>query len=324
MNKKILSLIEKRELNDNELNNLSSGEVIKLLKALVQENDKPSFNKVMMKCVAPDIFWDVNKYLVKENNYDFLIELINCYKKIENDNQYIDSLLFDFIEKDDLYFVDYLVNIEKSSTESMQENEVTVLNECVKSNAIKCFDYFLSKGKDVKEFDDLVFFTILEERKYEFIPLFLEENFNLNEDIAKNFFRYGLKNNQESISKKDLDKLIKFCENLIDNNKILQNKLTLELLNKNNFKQLEKNFEKGYSISGDQNEIMEYAINLKKNASKAIKLLLDYGGYFSEEQIAKLTNEEKQEIKEYPRFSKLNKKLYEKLDVKTKIKSVKI
>lgn len=233
-------------------------------------------------------------------------------------------MLFDFIEKDDLYFVDYLVNIEKSSTESIQENEVTVLNECVKSNAIKCFDYFLSKGKDVKEFDDLVFFTILEERKYEFIPLFLEENFNLNEDIAKNFFRYGLKNNQESISKKDLDKLIKFCENLIDNNKILQNKLTLELLSKNNFKQLEKNFEKGYSISGDQNEIMEYATNLKKNASKAIKLLLDYGGYFSEEQIAKLTNEEKQEIKEYPRFSKLNKKLYEKLDVKTKIKSVKI
>lgn len=324
MNRKIMEILNKKDIDDKFFDGLSDSNKVIVFKHLINNSEKELFNHWMVKFVNPQIFWEISKLLVKENNYDFLKNLIGCYKKIENNNEYVDNLLFDFIEKDDLYFVDYLIKVENASFESIKENELTVLNECVKNNSFKCFDYFLSKGQDVKEFDDLVFFTILEEKKYDFIPLFLNDDFILNDDIAKNFFRYGLKNNQKTITSSNLNKLINVSETLINNNKILQNKLTIELLKKGNIKQLEKNFEKGFSPIGDENEIMDCAVNLEKNNLKFIKLLLDYGGYISEEQMKKLHIDIEKEVISYPRLSKLNQKLSMNLESKNKTKSLKI
>lgn len=324
MNKQILDLMVENKITDDVFDNFSLKNKIIVIKELIKSNEKNKFNHLMIKFISPDFFWEISKYLVKEKNYDFLKELICCYKKIENDKQYVNNLLFDFIEKDDLYFVNYLISKENASTESIVESEVSVLNECVKYDAIKCFDYFLNKGKPIQEFDDLVFFTILEEKKYHFIPLFINKDFKLNENIAKNFFRYGLKHNQKNISVKNLNNIIKNCEILIDNNTTLQNKLTIELLKKGNFIELEKVLKKGYSAIGEENEIMDCAINLEKNSVKFIKLLLDYGGYVSEEQLNKLNKENVNEINNYPRFSKLNEKLSKNLEFKKKIQSLKI
>ena len=63
---------------------------------------------------------------------------------------------------------------------------------------------------------------------------------------------------------------------------------------------------------------MDCAINLEKNSVKFIKLLLDYGGYVSEEQLNKLNKENVNEINNYPRFSKLNEKLSKNLEFKKK------
>lgn len=324
MDKKTKKIIEVKDINHQSFESLSSTNKLVVLKKTIEKNDKELFNNLIVEFIEPEIFWSIHKILLKEKNYDFLKELINCYKKIENNNDYVNNLLFDFIEKDDLYFVDYLVNLENASTESILENEISVLNECVKSKAFKCFDYFLSKGKNINEFDDLVFYTILEEKKYDFIPLFLNEKFILDENIAKNFFRYGLKNNQENISSTNLNKIIKTCGTLINNNKIIQNKLSIELLKKGNFSELEKNFKKGYSVIGDDNEIMDCAISLEKNSIKFIKLLLDYGGYLTEEQMKKLPLDTEKEIINYPRFSKLNEKLSKNLEIKSKNKLNKI
>ena len=268
--------------------------------------------------LSPEPFWTMSKYFVKNNNYQYIKEMIKISRKAETDlnkkNDYTNQLLFEFIEKDDLYFVSYLITKEKASTESIPEIHLSVLNECAKNNAIKCFDYFVSMGKNIHEFEDVALFNALENKNNGIISIIINIDTQINEELERNLFRYN------KLNKKELLNLAKTVEPALSINPKIQNALNYQLLEKNMFKELEENLKKGYSpIGDDNNDLMESAV-LKsfenENVLKGAKLLLDFGGLLKEDHIRKLNRSQVEELESYPRFSKVKLKLEKKLEIK--------
>lgn len=300
-----------------------------ILKRTIEQKNKVFFKIAMEKFISPEVFWSINKELINDNNYDFLKIMIKIYRNTEKNKDYINQLIFDFIEKDDLFFVSYLVEEEKAKTHNMKENELTVLNECVKSNSIKCFDYFLLKGKNIHDFDDLVIFTALDNKRYEILEIILSVTESINKDIEANFFKYGSVNNKE-ISNKNLLKLVQVSNTFLDKSTILQNGLNQQLISRGLFKELEKNLINGHSpIGDDQYDLMAEVIMSNGNKEnnkriKMIKLLLDYGSILTEDHKNNLSVVEVSQIENYPRFNKINQKLQNKLIHKGKTKINKI
>lgn len=330
VNKKMKKIKQSIELNDIETFKKESAKiylndknVFSLLKEIIKHKNLNFFEYVMKKYLNPEIFWETNKELVKNNQYDFLKLMIKISRESEPEkakkNSYANELLFNFLEKDDLFFVDYLVEKENASTENMDESEISVLNECARNNSIKCFDYFLSKGKNVHDFEDLALFTALENKYYDIVSLILNKDSKINNQVAKYFFRYGQKGNTQEISNKQFLKLAKIAESAINQNPILQNALNFQYIKRGYLKELELNLQKGHSPIGDEEcDLMGLAIMLRNNAMKTTKLLLDYGGIITEDHKAKLSIDEAQEIEKYPRFSKIKKNLERKLIKKGK------
>lgn len=315
------NLSESMYLNDNE--------IISLLKKTITSKKLDFFDYTMRQFLTPEVFWQTHKHLVKNNEYDFLKLMININRdkepNLNKKNSYANELLFDFLKKDDLYFVSYLVEKEQASTENIVECDLSVLNECAKSNAIKCFDYFLSRGHNVHDFEDLALFNALENKNYHIVNLIISADNNIDKQIAEYFFRYGVPGNAQSMNTKDFLQLIIVAQPAIDKNPTLQNSLNYEHIKRGNFKQLELNLQKGHSpIGDDKHDLMGLAIMLRNNAIKTIKLLLDYGGVMNQEHKDKLSIDEAEKIQNYPRFSKIKQKLENKMPLKGKEKTRKI
>lgn len=303
--------------------------VISLLRKIIKLKKLDFFDYFMRKFLTPEVFWETHKQLVKNNEYDFLKLMIkiNCDNEPEENkkNSYANELLFNFIEKDDLFFVEHLVEKQQASTENNVECELSVLNECAKYNAIKCFDYFLSKGKNVHDFEDLALFNALENKHYNIVSLIISSDSKIDNQIAQYFFRYAQQSNNEPISNKEFLKLANIAEPALLINSVLQNSLNYQHIKRGYLKLLENNLKKGHSPIGDEyNDLMGLAIMLRNNAMKTAKTLLDYGGIIEDSHKANLAIEEKQELENYPRFSKLKENLEKKLTVKTKEKTRKI
>lgn len=307
---------------------LEESSVTYLLKKMIKEKKEDFFHYTLNHYLSPRVFWTISKQLVKNNEYDFLKIMIKVYRDSEKqssyNNAYADEILFHFIEKDDLFFVDYLVTKEKASTKSSQANELTVLNECAKANALKCFDYFISQGKDIHEFQDLSLFSALENKHYQIVELILEQDKLIDEEIATNFFRYGTQN-RESLSKKDFLKLNSLVQSVLPTNKNLQNAVNYQHIKRGDKKRLEENLQKGHSPIGDEHyDLMALAIMLRENAIGMAKTLLDYGGELKDTHKSQLATEEKEILENYPRFSKIKQKLEKKFALKGKEKVKKI
>lgn len=302
---------------------LSDKEISNILKTTVKEN-KLDFFKIMMKnYLNPTVFWDMNKIFIKNNQYDFLKIMITLSRDSEKEtskkNFYVDQLLFDFIERDDLYFVDYLITKEKASTKNIPENEVTILNECIKNNAIKCFDYFLSKGKNVHDLNDMALFTALDTKKYDMLGMIINVAQSIHPQIEENFYKYGQNKSQKDISNKELLLLMKISTPFLEKSDVLQNGLNYQLIKRGLFKELEENLKKGFSPIGEGNyNLMDLTVTLKKDKIKMIKLLLDYGSIITDTHKKELTILEENEIEIYPRFSKVRENLEKKLPYKGK------
>lgn len=323
--KKLKSLIEKNQLDsfkeECEKIYLYDKDIIKILKILVKDHKLNFFDFMMKRYLSPEIFMSMNDYLVKNNQYDFLKLMIVIARESEteekNKNDYADQLLFNFIEKDDLFFVSYLVENEKVSTKSVKENELTVLSECAINNAIKCFDYFVSNGKDIHEFNDLALFEALKNKNNKIVHMIIEIDEKINEDLEKNFFKYG------ELNKKELLNIVNVIQSTINKNVKLQNSLNARLLELNMFKELEKNLLNGSSPNGDEdNDLMfvacqrDFEIN---NVRKGVKLLLDFGADLKEEYLNLIDNNElRLELSNYPRFSKIKSRLEKSLPSKKK------
>lgn len=319
----------KNALNNNDLEifeteciktYLTDKEALSLLRLIIKEKKIPFFIKAMETYLNPETFWQTSKYLVKNNQYDYLKEMIKISRDFEKDNErkneYTNQLLFEFIEKDDLYFVSYLITKENASTQSISEIHLSVLNECAKSNAIKCFDYFVSMGKNIHEFDDAALFNALESKNNEIINIIINIDTNINEELERNLFKYN------ELSKKELLNLAKTVEPALMINPKIQNALNYQLIEKNMFKELEENLKKGHSPMGDDNNDLMYSAVLKpfdnEKLLKGAKLLLDFGGLLKEEHLRKLVRSQAEELENYPRFSKVKSKLEQNLAVKGK------
>lgn len=313
----------------------SEKQMLIILKETIKENELEFFKISMNKFLSPVIFWEINKELIKKNEYEFLKIMIDIFRKSETDkerkNDYVNQLLFDFIEKDDLFFVDYLIKKGKASTKNIPENEVTVLNECVKNNSIKCFDYFLTNGKNIHDFEDIALLNALLYKRYTILEMILNVAETINPDIEKNFYRYYNKNLQN----KELLLLADISKPFLEKSEILQNGLNYELIKRGLLKELEENLEKGYSPIGDENyNLIDLAINKDKyidkskikciDSIKTIKLLLDYGSFITDEQKSNLSKDDQIIIHEYPRFTKLKDNLFKKFSIKGKGNTVKI
>lgn len=300
---------------------LEDKEIINLLNITIKENKLDFFQKIMDSYINPHVFWTTSNNLIKTKQYEFIKVLININKNKEEDrkkkNAYPDQLLFEFIDKDDLYFVDYLVKKEKASTKNIRENELTVLNECVKSNAIKCFDYFLSQGKNIHDFNDISLFTALDQKRYTMLEMILNVADSISPDIEQNFYRYGQV--QKELSNKELLYLAQITGKFLKKSAILQNGLNYQLIKRGLYKNVEENLKKGFSPIGEENyDLMELAMNLKTNKVKYITLLLDYGSIITDIQISRLNLVEREKIENYPRFSKMKKELEKKYSYKGK------
>lgn len=305
---------------------LTEKETISLLKLAIKENKKDFFSIALRKNLNPQSFWSISKELVKNNQYDFLKEMIKISRDVEEDiakkNDYTNELLFEFIEKDDLYFVSYLVSKENASTENLEENGLSVLNECAKYNAIKCFDYFFSMGKNIHDFEDSALFYALENKNNNIISIIINIDTTINEELEHNLFKYG------KLTKKELLNLAQIVEPALIVNPKIQNALNYQLLEKNMFNELEENLKKGHSPMGDDNNELMYSAVLKsfdnEKLLKGAKLLLDFGGLLKEDHIRKLNRSQVEELESYPRFSKVKIKLEKKLEIKGHSKFKKI
>lgn len=328
--KKIKIAIQNNDLNkfkeECEKNYLDDKTIISILRQTVKEKKLDFFNFSMRKLLNPEVFLTINNDLLKNNQYDFIKLMIQISRDFEMEenkkNEYVNQLLFDFIEKDDLYFVSYLVNYEKASTDSIQEIGLTILSECARHNSIKCFDYFVSRGKNIHEYGDSALFCALENKSHEIINLILNIDKNMDEELERNFFKYG------ELSKKELLKLQKIVFPLCNTSEILKNAFNYQLIEKNMFKQLEENLSLGHSPVGDKYHDLMLIASLKSfenyNLLKGMKLLLDFGAELKEEHLKSLTLEQKEEIETYPRFSKIKANLEKKLPKKGKTSFSKI
>lgn len=308
---------------------LNEKEIFSILNIIIKEKKLDFFEIAMENYLSPQIFWETSKSLVKNNEYEFIKVLIkisrNSEKDVNKKNFYADQLLYEFIDKDNLYFVDYLVTKEKSSTENMLENQLTVLNECIKNNSIKCFDYFLSNGKNVHDLDDIALFTALDNKKYDILELIINNSKKINPSIEENFYRYGKNKNQKDISNREFLLLGNISKPFLEKSIVLQNRFVHELIKRGLLEELEESFKKGYSPIGDKNyDLMSLAITLKKNKIKTVKLLLDYGSNITDDQEKSLKDFEINQIKLYPRFNKIKENLENKFTNKVKNNLIKI
>lgn len=305
---------------------LNEKDIISMLRLTVKEKKLDFFDSAMRAYLNPEVFLTLNNDLLKNNQYDFLKLMIKISRDFEMEeskkNEYVNQLLFDFIEKDDLFFVSYLVNYEKASTESIKEIGLTILSECARYNSVKCFDYFVSSGKNIHEYGDAALFCALENKSHNIIHLILNIDLNIEEELEKNFFKYG------ELSKKELLNLQKIVFPLCNKNEILKNSLNYQLIEKNMFKKLEVNLLAGYSPIGDQYHDLMLIASMKPfenyNLLKGMKLLLDFGAELKEEHTRNLTQEQREEIESYPRFSKVKANLEKKLMIKGKTNFTKI
>lgn len=299
---------------------LNEKDIISMLRLTVKEKKLDFFDSAMRAYLNPEVFLTLNNDLLKNNQYDFLKLMIKISRDFEMEeskkNEYVNQLLFDFIEKDDLFFVSYLVNYEKASTESIKEIGLTILSECARYNSVKCFDYFVSSGKNIHEYGDAALFCALENKSHDIINIILSIDKKIDEDLERNFFKYG------ELSKKELLNLQKIVFPLCNDSEILKNAFNYQLIEKNMFKQLEENLSSGHSPIGDQYHDLMLITSLKSfenyNLLKGMKLLLDFGAELREEHIKALTLDQKEEIEVYPRFSKVKANLEKKLPLKGK------